>query len=95
MTDGFLVTSVYMRVYFVLFVFNTKLFFIFLPGLSWSFVFKEMRKKNQATQHSSGCIESHEARNKPEVIFSIQPAVPFHHTYRPIYKTVIKTKKNA
>lgn len=76
-------------------LFLTQSFFIFLPGLSWSFVFKEMRKKNQATQHSSGCIESHEARNKPEVIFSIQPAVPFHHTYRPIYKTVIKTKKNA
>ena len=48
-----------------------------------------MRKKNRATQHLSGCIGSQEVCDKPEGIFSIQSAVPFPHTYRLFYKTVI------
>ena len=59
------------------------------------FVFKEMRKKNRVTQHLSGCIGSQEVCDKPEGIFSIQSAVPFHHTYRLFYKTVIRTKESS
>jgi len=88
---GFLAISVFI----FCFVFNIKLLFLFSSASPWSFVFKETRKKNRVTQHLSGCIGSQEVCDKPEGIFSIQSAVPFHHTYRLFYKTVIRTKESS